>query len=77
MRTVTRLLSILLIAVGAGMLTYGAAVDPAKYVAPAGITILYSPTETVAWGVGMLVFGLLLLAAFGFKAPTLDKPGQP
>lgn len=77
MRHLVRFLCIVLIAVGTGLLVYGSTVDPAKYHAPADIAILYTPTETVAWGTGILVGGMLFLAMFGFKAVTLDKPGRP
>lgn len=76
-RLLARLVSVVLIALGTGLLAYGAAVDPEKFHAPAGIAILYGPVETMAWGIGMLVGGLLFLAMFGLRAPQFDKPGQP
>lgn len=77
MRLAMRFVSAVLIAVGVGFVVYGSTVDPKKYVPPAGVDILYSPSETTAWGAGMLVLGVLLLFMFGFKAPVFDKPGRP
>jgi hypothetical protein len=72
-----RFVGVLLIAVGTGFIAYGAAVDPEKYRAPAGIPILYSPAETIGWGVGMFVGGALVLMIFGVRLPPMDKPGRP
>lgn len=76
-RAIVRFLAVVLIAVGTAFIAYGAAVDPAQFHAPAGIKILYGPAETVAWGVGLLVGGVLFLGAFGLRMPQQDKPGQP
>ena len=76
-RAVVRFLAVVLISIGTGFVAYGAAVDPAQFHAPAGIKILYGPPETIAWGVGMLVGGVLFLFAFGFRMPQQDKPGAP
>jgi|KBSSwiStaDraftv2_1062776.scaffolds.fasta_scaffold710641_2 hypothetical protein len=76
-RLIARLLAVVLIAIGTGFIAYGAAVDAASFHAPAGITILYGPAETLAWGVGMLIGGVLFLGAFGLRAPQFDKPGKP
>ncbi len=76
MRNLVRFVCVVLISVGVGFLVYGTTVDPAKYQRPAG-TVLYSPTECVAWGSGMLVGGVLFLLMFGMRAPTFDKPGKP
>ena len=76
-RLIARFVAVLLIAIGTGFIAYGAAVDAANFHAPAGITILYGPAETLAWGVGMLIGGVLILAFFGLRAPTFDKPGKP
>jgi hypothetical protein len=65
-----RFLTIVLIAVGTGLLTYGATVDPAQYRAPAGIGLLATPSEAAAWGAGILVGGLLFLVAYGRRRPA-------
>lgn len=77
LRGIVRFCAVVLIAVGTGLIAYGAAVDPANYHAPAGIAILYGPSETVAWGIGLLVGGVLFLFCFGLRAPGFDKPGKP
>ncbi len=76
-RGLVRFLAVVLIAVGTAFIAYGAAVDPAQFRAPAGIVILYGPAETIAWGVGLLVGGVLFLGCFGLSVPRHDKPGQP
>ena len=76
MRLLIRFVCVLLIALGTGLVAYGASVDGKDYHAPLGIGILYGPSETVAWGVGMLVGGALFLVAFGLRAPFMDKQGR-
>lgn len=77
MQNLVRFLCAILIAVAVGLLVYGAAVEPAQFRAPAGIDLLSTPTECIAWGVGMLVGGGLLLVFFGGRGQGFDKPGQP
>jgi hypothetical protein len=77
MRLAMRFVSAILIAVGVGFIVYGSTVDPETYRAPADIALLGNPSETTAWGAGMLVAGILFLFMFGFKAPVFDKPGRP
>ena len=72
-----RFVGAVLISIGTGFIAYGAVVDPQKYQEPAGIAILYGPAETIAWGVGMFVAGVLALLFFGVRMPQFDKPGQP
>jgi hypothetical protein len=74
-RTVARLVSVLLIALGTGLVTYGAAVDPAQFHSPGGL--FPGPAETIAWGVSLLIGGMLVLVMFGVRAPVADKPGRP
>jgi hypothetical protein len=73
----SRFVGAVLIAVGTGLIAYGAAVDPQKYHAPAGIDILYGPAESIGWGVGLFVGGVLCLLIFGVRLPQFDKPGRP
>lgn len=74
-RGLARLVSVVLIALGTGLITYGAAVDPARFHSPAGL--FQGPAETISWGVGMLIGGLLVLVMFGVRAPVGEKPGKP
>ena len=60
-----RFVSIVLMAVGAGLLIYGLSVDVEQYRRPAGIALLQSPSECAAWGGGLLVGGTLFLVFFG------------
>ena len=76
MRTLVRLLALILIAIGAGLLVYGTTVDPAQFRAPLNFAWLLSPTETVAMGTGFLVGGLLLLAMFGIRQAQSDPFGK-
>ena len=77
LRGLVRFLAVALIAFGTGLLAYGAAVDADRFHAPLGLSFLYGPAESMAWGVGLLVGGVLFLMAFGLRLPQFDKPGKP
>lgn len=77
MRNFVRLVSAVLISIGAGLLVYGTSVEQANYRAPAGIRLIATPSECAAWSTGMLVGGVLFLLLFGMRAPNFDKPGKP
>lgn len=77
MQNLVRFLCAILIAVAVGLLVYGIAVEPDKFRAPAGLDLLRTPTECIAWGIGMLVGGGLLLVFFGGRGQGFDKPGKP
>lgn len=60
-----RALSIVLVALGTGLLAYGLAVDGDHYRRPAGLALLATPSESMAWGAGILVAGALSLLPAG------------
>lgn len=74
MRLPLRVLSVVLIAIGAGFVAYGLSVEPGQYHAPAGIAILYGPAECLAWGIGLAVAGLTTLAVVGVRGAAPTKP---
>lgn len=73
MKLFVRLASIVVIAVGTGLLLYGLAVDAEHYRRPAGIALLATPSESAAWGAGFLVAGALSLVVFGRSAGAVPK----
>lgn len=76
MRALSRLLSVLLLAGGAGLLVYGLSADPAQFRAPFGFDgLIHTPAELMGYAVGMLVAGILLLLLFGARPVAFDKPG--
>lgn len=76
MRAIFRLLSVALLAAGAGFLIYAATTDAEKFRAPFGFDgLIRTPAELMGYGVGMVVAGLLLLLLFGMRPVAFDKPG--
>ena len=77
MKALARLLSVVLLGSGAGLLAYCLLVDQQSFRAPFGWDRLFAtPTEVLAWGIGFLVGGLLLLLLFGVRRnelPPLPK----
>ncbi|MBK8100315.1 MAG: hypothetical protein IPK26_24705 [Planctomycetes bacterium] len=67
MSAIFRLLGILLLACGAGLLAYGAATPKETFRAPFGLDIITQPGEAIAYGTGALVAGLLILLLMGGK----------
>ncbi|MCC6671824.1 MAG: hypothetical protein IT458_12245 [Planctomycetes bacterium] len=76
MRATLRVLSILLVAAGAGLLVYGLNTDAESYRAPFGLDgLMRKPAELMGYAAGLLVAGVLLLLLFGVRSPGAEKAG--
>ncbi|MCC6669582.1 MAG: hypothetical protein IT458_00860 [Planctomycetes bacterium] len=71
MLLLARVLSVLLLAGGAGMITLATLGDPKTH------TGMLSLNEIMALGVTMLIAGFLVLVLFGARAPEGPRPGRP
>jgi len=73
MKVLVRAIAIVVIALGTGLLTYGVKAEQGEFRAPAGIRLLSTPSETAAWGAGILVAAVLMLVLFG-RGRAAAKP---